>query len=112
MDDFNGVAGQMRNSKWLASEDFDAPREYTIEKVVSFKGEPMQDGRKADGYGLRFVGKERGMVLNATNRKALVLAYGVKVAAWAGKTIILHAVDGVRSPKGGTCMGIRIKECK
>jgi hypothetical protein len=52
------------------------------------------------------------MVLNATNRKALVLAYGVKVAAWAGKTIVLHAVDGVRSPKGGTCMGIRIKECK
>jgi len=109
---FTGVAGQMRNSQWLSSEDFSGPHEFTIEKVVQFTGETMQDGRKADGYGLRFAGVKRGLVLNATNRKTLVAAYGVKVGAWSGKKIVLHVVDGVRSPKGGTCQGIRIKETK
>lgn len=110
-EEFTGYSGQMRSSKWLASEDLDGLGEIalTVEKVIQFKDEPMQDGRKMSGYALMFAGKERGLVLNATNRKAMVAAYGAKVVAWKGKEIMLFVQDGVKSPKGGTCKGLRIK---
>lgn len=102
----------MRVSPWLASEDLDGLGDVTvaIEGVYSHKDAVMQDGRKqAQLYAVKFAKKDRQMVLNATNRKALVEKFGTDTKQWVGKEVILYVKDGVRNPAGGTTKGIRIK---
>lgn len=109
---FTGRAGAMRVSPWLASEDLDGLGDVllTIEGVYSHKDAVMQDGRKqAQLYAVKFAKRERQLVLNATNRKALVAKFGTDTKQWIGKEVTLYVKDGVRSPSGGTTKGIRIK---
>lgn len=41
---------------------------------------------------LHFVGKELGLVLNATNTKVIMQAYGDDFGAWVGKGLVLYTV--------------------
>ncbi len=109
---YEGRTAAMRTSPWLASEDLDGlgEVEVSIEAVYLHKDAVMQDGRKQPKlYSIKFVGKERQLVLNATNRKTIVGKYGTNVKDWAGKKVVLFVKDGVRCPSGGTTKGIRIK---
>lgn len=109
---FDGRTAAMRTSPWLASEDLDGlgEVEVTIETVRLHKDVEMQEGRKKPKlYSLKFVGKERELVLNATNRKTLVGHFGTDTKAWRGQKIKLYVKDGVRNPAGGTTKGIRVK---
>ncbi len=114
-DAFAGTVGQMRTSPWLASEDIDGLGDVpaTIEGVFKHTDVTMQEGRKeAKLFAVKFVGKDKQMVLNATNRKALAGAFGADVRAWKGKHVALYVQDGVRKPggaKGETCKGLRIR---
>lgn len=115
--EFAGTSGQMRkDSPWLASEDIldagDVLAE--IEAVYQHKDAQFDDGRTETVFALKFVGKQRQLVLNATNRKKLVALFGTsKVGEWKGKKIVLYVDHNVRKPGGRrdekTC-GIRIKE--
>ena len=109
---FTGRTSAMRVSPWLASEDIDGLGEVAviIEAVFCHKDAVMQDGRKQPKlYAVKFQGKERQLVLNATNRKTLASKFGSDVKAWTGKEVIIYVKDGVRNPAGGTTKGIRIK---
>ena len=111
--EYTGNVSGMRTSPWLASEDLagmgDVP--VTIEQVKKHTGLTMQDGRPLKlAYSLKFAGKDKQMILNATNRKALSAAYGANVQAWKGKTVLLFVQDGVKNPAGGPPVcGLRIK---
>lgn len=102
----------MRSSPWLASEDLDGlgEVEVSIESVFLHKDAVMQDGRKQPKlFAVKFVGKDRQLVLNATNRKTIAAKFGTDTKLWKGQKILLYVKDGVRSPSGGTTKGIRIK---
>ena len=113
---FTGKSPEMRkDSPFLSSEDLlDAGDvKVVIEGVFRHKDAIFDDGRKETVYAISFVGKQRQLVLNNTNRKTLVAKFGTtKVSDWIGKEVTLHVVSGVRKPggaKGETTTGIRIK---
>ncbi len=106
------VTGMKQASKFLASEDLIGlgERQVTIAGVYEHNGETMQDGRKKDLFSIAFEKTPKRMVLNATNRRTLAMAFGADVTAWVGKQVGLYVQDGVRNPAGGeTVTGLRIR---
>ncbi len=109
---FHGKVSQMKPSaKWLASEDFIGLGEVELEIAGVFQnsGEVMQDGKRKDFFSVAFAKTAKQLVLNATNRKTLAMAFGAKVENWAGKKVHLYAQDGVKAIGGGTTTGLRIR---
>jgi hypothetical protein len=86
----------------------------TIEEVLHYRQATFEDGKKEERYALKFVGKRRQLVLNATNRKTLVQIFQTpRTREWLGKQVELYLVDDVRKPggkRGETCLGIRIRK--
>lgn len=114
MKEFHGTVSQMRVSPWLASEDLLGlgEIEVTIEGVFIHEDVKMDGGRtESILYAVKFAGKEKQMILNATNRKELSKAFGAKVNNWTGKKVFLRAQDGIRKPgtKNEKCFGLRIR---
>jgi hypothetical protein len=110
--EFHGKVSQMKPSaKWLASEDFIGLGDVELEiaGVYQNSGETMQDGKKKDFFSVGFSKTVKQLVLNATNRKTLAMAFGAKVENWTGKKVRLYAQDGVKAIGGGTTTGLRIK---
>jgi len=108
-EEFNGLSGQMKESQWLSSEDLAGDVKVTIEGVKKHRDVNFSEGRlKAFVYSLRFSGKSKELVLNATNRKSLVAKFGNNVKNWVGKDITLYVLDGIRVGKE-IKQGIRIK---
>lgn len=111
-DIYKGPCGIARESTWLTWEDLPADREApaTIETVRIRKRLVLQGGReKAVGLSLKFVGKERELLLNATNRKVLSLLFGGDTAGWFGKRVLLYVEQDVRRPDGTKGPAVRIR---
>jgi hypothetical protein len=114
---FAGRSAEMRKeTPWLSSEDLmDVGHdvEVEIEAVYRHIGAQFDDGRTETVHALKFVGKAKQLILNATNRKRLVALCGsTKVATWVGKKVALYVEVGVRKPggaKGETTCGIRVR---
>lgn len=113
---FEGKSAEMKKpTPWLASEDIlDAGDvAVTIEKVFKHKDCKFDDGRTETVHAIAFVGKEKQLILNATNRKTLVDKFETTdVKAWIGRKITLYVDRDVRKPggaKGERCCGIRIR---
>lgn len=113
---FDGMSAAMKvGTPWLASEDImdagDVPVQ--IEAVYKHKDVMFDDGRTATVFSLAFAGKQKQLVLNATNRKTLVANFGTtKVSEWIGQTVVLYVDRNVRKPggrRGETTCGIRIR---
>jgi hypothetical protein len=112
---FEGKSAEMKkDTPWLASEDLlDAGDvKVTIEGVFRHTDAEFESGRKELVYGLRFVGRSKQLILNATNRKTCVSKFGTgKVKEWVGKEVVLYVDPNVRKPgtrNEKTC-GIRIR---
>jgi len=109
--DFTGMAPQMRESPWLASEDiamFGGSKDLQIEKVVKHLNVEFAQGRKKpEVYAVSFVGVKRQLVLNATNRKSIVKLHGLKVADWAGKRVCLFVTENKGRIGEPLCIRIR-----
>ena len=114
--EFTGMASQMRDSEWLASEDFKVPDKpdyasviVTIEKVLERRNVTFEGGRKKPRvFTLKLAGKDRELVINATNRETLKKLFGPDSRKWIGQTIVLW-VDTTVKLKGEIKPGIRIK---
>jgi hypothetical protein len=110
---FEGRSALMRTSPWLAAENLDGLPDQTceIEDVLLYKNVSMQDGRKKPQvFALKFKNKDMQLVLNATNRKRLVMLFGTITKEWRGKSVKLYVDDNVKNPSGGApTKGIRIR---
>jgi len=110
---FTGKVSQMKpDNKFLASEDFIGlgEIELTVSGIYSHENEVMQDGKKKSFFSVGFNDKPKRMILNATNRKVLAMAFGSDTKNWIGKKIMMFVKDGIRNPAGGdTVCGLRLK---
>lgn len=113
---FSGKSAEMRTDAiWLSSEDlFDAGDVLVeVEGVYKHRDAVFDAGRIATVFALKFLGKGKQLVLNATNRKFMVnLAGTTDTSKWKGQKVILYVRRDVPK-KGGargevTC-GIRMK---
>jgi hypothetical protein len=112
-EEYTGSVSDMKSSEWLASSDIIGlgDVQVTIESVIKSTDVKMDGGRtEKEIYSLKFVGKDKKMVLNATNRKTLAKMFSASVKKWKGQKVKLYVEDGVRNPKGGSpVQGLRIK---
>lgn len=113
---FEGKVGQMKTKTiWLASEDFIglADVTLTIEAIKRHNDVPMDAGRiEKELFAVHFAGSQKGMILNATNRKALSSAFGADTKKWIGQKVTIYVQDGVRKPggkAGETTCGLRLR---
>lgn len=111
--EYRGPSGIARESTWLTNEDIphDRDTEVTIESVTLRRDLQMQGGRpKKVALSLKFVGKQRELMLNATNRKTLAaLAKTNECAAWFGMRVALFVEQDVRRPDGTRGPAVRIR---
>ena len=90
---------------------WDLPEKDLTVKISKVVGEELTTvgGRKNKKPILSFVGKEKKMVVNKTNSKAIAGMYGNYVEAWVGKRITLY-VSTTNNPDGsGSVECIRIR---
>ena len=91
-------------AKWIKAEDLSSgPQTVAIRELVV---EEIGQGKSRESKGvLYFHGRDKGLVLNVTNCRAIEDAYGVETDDWPGKSIELFStkvpfkgdlVDGVR----------------
>lgn len=110
--EYKGPSGIARDSVWLTNEDIPHDRDVTvtIESVVLRRNVKFQGGRTKDvSLSLKFVGKQRELALNATNRKVLVALFGASTGEWFGKSIALFVEADVRRPDGTRGPAVRIR---
>ena len=109
--EFTGHSAEMRaDTPWLASEDLlgKGDVEATISSVFFHTGAKFDEGREEDVYTLSFEGKTKQLVMNATNRRALVAKFGPDTKEWRGKKIKLYVKHGIQA-FGELRSGIRIR---
>jgi hypothetical protein len=111
--EYRGPAGIARESNWLTNEDIPHDRDtvVTIESAILRRNLTLQGGRPKDvGLSLKFVGKSRELLLNATNRKVLATIFGSnECAAYFGKRVALYVEQDVRRPDGTRGPAVRIR---
>lgn len=106
---FNGLASEMRDSPWLASEDLDGDVTLTIKQCHRYENVEFEAGRKKQRvFTLEFEKAKRQLVLNATNKKTLIKRFSNDTQKWKGKQITLYVLPGVRVGKE-IKNGIRIR---
>lgn len=111
--EYKGPSGIARESTWLTNEDIPHDKDTIVKiaAVVMRRNVTMQGGRpKAVALSLRFVGKQRELMLNATNRKTLAaICESNECAMWFGKRIALFVEQDVRRPDGSRGPAVRIR---
>ena len=96
---FDGRASEMRDSPWLASEDLDGVNEVTltISNVYKNADVEFEGGRKKEiVFSLEFEKAKRQLILNGTNRKSLIKAFGADVKGWIGKRVVVYVEDNIK----------------
>lgn len=109
---YKGPPGIARDSTWLTNEDIPHDRDTVavIEAVLIRKNLKFQGGRdKPVGLSIKFVGKQRELLLNATNRKVLAALYGAHTGDWFGRSVALFVEQDVRRPDGTRGPAVRIQ---
>lgn len=111
--EWTGTHKVAKDSRWLCAEDLPADKDIPveIEKVMRRDQLTMQEGRKLKtALSLKFRGKQKELILNATNRKTLALLFDShECGAWFGKRILLYVVPKIRYPDGSHGPAIRIR---
>lgn len=108
---YTGPSGGLKKpSQWLASEDIaDKEVRVVIEAAEIYEAVEFEAGRTENHVSaLKFQGKDKRMILNGTNRRTLVNLYGMLVADWIGKPVILY-VDFRVKAFGVVKPGLRLK---
>ena len=111
---FDGRAGEMRDSPWMASEDLEGINsiDSVIANVYKNRDVEFEGGRSKDVvYSLEFSKAKRQLVLNGSNRKTLVGLYGADVKNWIGKTITVYVEEGIKVGRD-IKKGLRVRASK
>jgi hypothetical protein len=78
----------------------------TIDSLVEEEiGEP-----KESKWVLKFVGKERGLVLNKTNTNAIADLHGDETDNWKGKEVVLYPTKTEFAGKSVDCIRVKLPE--
>jgi hypothetical protein len=94
------------SSKYLTKADVPAPILATIADV---KIETLQNPRE-DKPVLYFAGTAlKPMVLNVTNRRVLIAAYGDETDAWRGQRVEIYVNQDVTNSSGDVVGGVRVR---
>ena len=81
-------------SDWLRADDIEGKNvKVVIESVGEIHFDATDKQAAQDKGTLRFVGHKKGMVLNTTNAKTLIKAYGKDSDKWVGKEIGLNTKE-------------------
>ena|SRR5688572_17965757 len=93
---YRGPSGLLKDTDWLTAETIptDKDTQVQVEDVQRFKnlklgGGQRQDVKKSAGA-LKFKGKDRMLILNATNLKVMSALFGSNTAGWVNQWIALH----------------------
>jgi hypothetical protein len=82
--------------------------EVQIEAVILYPEVTFQQGRKKENVlGLKFIGKDRVLGLNATNRKTLGKMFTNIAKAWKGQRIVLYVTETQMAGETVKCVRIR-----
>jgi len=92
-------------SKHLRAEDFPLDTKWTL-KIADVNLVELDGRKKLD---LAFVGKTKGLVLNATNKGFLEMRLGEQPNAWVGADLTLHRTTTLF--EGSMVPAFRIIEC-
>ena len=84
-------------SKHLRAEDYDIDQKWRLViSDVTLELMPARDNKPArNRLVLFFQGREKGLVLNATNQGFIEARLGVQPNAWIGATVVLHRTTTV-----------------
>ena len=113
--EYAGPSGIARRSEWLTAEDLVEGRDVKvrIEKVIHYPTVTFEKGRtEKDMLALQFVGKDRKLILNATNRKTLNRAFGVLTGPWKGQEITLYVGETQMKGEDVKCVRIRAQRSR
>jgi hypothetical protein len=108
--EYAGPSGVGRDSTWLTAEDLVGGKDVTVEiaRVVLYPSVKFQGGRERKNMlGLEFVGKERVLGLNATNRKILNHMFGNIAKGWKGQKVTLYVTQTQLAGETVDCIRIR-----
>jgi len=108
--EYDGPSGIARESTWLTNEDLVEGKDANvqIEAVLKFGNLEFEGGRaKKNALGLKFNGKERLLLLNATNRKVMNAMFGSLTKAWKGQVITLFVTETNAFGEMVKCVRIR-----
>ena len=94
-------------SKFLKAGDLDAgPQTVAIREIAV---EEIGQGQKRESKPvLYFQNREKGLVLNVTNTRAIEGAYGTETDEWEGKSIELFSTETDFQGKRVPCVRVRI----
>ena len=78
-------------SKYLKAEDLKGRKHpLTISEVTVVEFEARNGKPKQSKLGLKFQGREKGMVLNKTNANTISAIHGADYGTWVGKSISIY----------------------
>lgn len=99
-------------SKHLRAEDFHLDQKWRLViDDVTMETMPARDDKPArNRLILYFQGREKGLVLNATNQGFMEARLGVQPNEWIGATVVLHRTTTVYGEK--TVPAFRLIECR
>lgn len=110
--EFNGHVSELKKpSPWLASEDIVGRGDIkvVIEAVYKHENVEFEQGRKEKKvFTIKYKGKEKQHIINATNRSVLRSRFGPDVQKWKGQEVTLYVDENVKM-MGKTVCGIRIR---
>ncbi len=99
-----------RNSEYLAAEDLMDRGDVTLTITgAGFEDATFDQGRKERVGVVSFKEAKRRLVLNKTNRDAIVSLHGWETDEWAGKQVTLYATTTKFGSKRVPCIRVRAK---
>ena len=93
-------------SRFLKSGDFSMDTDTHL-KIERVEVEAMEEGGTEKKPVLFFTAHEKGLVLNRTNTKVLIKAFGRDTDRWVGKSVTVYIIDV--QFKGDVVEGIRLR---
>lgn len=115
---YKGPCGLLKDSAWLTADQLPQDKGVivTVEAVilrrdVEFAKAGTKPEKKSVYGSLRFVGKDKELGLNSTNRRVMEALFGSTTADWYGKKIELY-VDPHVSAFGQIVSAVRIRAKK